>query len=54
MVEIPLFKGTDHRKESPQNWLQQLEGSKFKYDTPNLQCIYMFSKHLKYGSKADI
>jgi hypothetical protein len=54
MVEIPLFKGTDRQKENPQNWLQRLEGSKFKYDTPDLQCIYTFSKHLEYGSKADI
>jgi hypothetical protein len=54
MVEIPLFKGADRRKENPQNWLQRLEGSKFRYDTPDLQRIYTFSKHLEYGSKADI
>src|ERR1700685_3724433 len=54
MVEIPLFKGTDRRKENPQNWLQTLESSNFKYDTSDLQRIYTFSKHLEYGSKADI
>jgi hypothetical protein len=53
MVEIPLFKGTDRRKENPQNWLQRLEGSKFKYDTPDAERIYTFSKHLEYGNKAD-
>jgi hypothetical protein len=54
MVEIALFKGTDRRKENPQNWLQRLEGSKFKYDTSDPQRIYTFRKHLEYGSKADI
>jgi hypothetical protein len=54
MVEIALFKGTDRWKENPQNWLQRLKGSKFKYDTPDPQRIYTFSKHLEYGNKADI
>ena len=53
MVEIPPFKGTDRCKENPQNWLQRLEGSKFKYDTPDNEHIYTFSKHLEYGNKAD-
>ena len=54
MTEIALFKGTDRRKENPQNWLQRLEGARFKFDTVDAQRIYTFSKHLEYGSKADI
>ena len=54
MPDVELFKGTDQRKENPQNWLRKLEGSKFKFDTVDQQRIYTFSKHLDYGSKADI
>jgi hypothetical protein len=54
MPDVELFKGTDRRKENPQNWLRKLEGSKFKFDTADEQRIYTFSKHLDYGSKADI
>jgi hypothetical protein len=52
MQETELFKGTDRRKQNPQNWLLKLEGSKFKYDTADEHRIYTFSKHLEYGSKA--
>jgi hypothetical protein len=54
MPDVELFKGTDRRKENLQNWLRKLEGSKFKFDTTDKQRIYTFSKHLDYGSKADI
>ena len=54
MPDVELFKGTDRRKENPQNWLRKLEGSKFKFNTADEQRIYTFSKHLDYGSKADI
>jgi hypothetical protein len=54
MQQVEMFKGTDHRKQNPQNWLLKLEGAKFRYDTPDEQHLYTFSKHLKYGSKAHI
>ena len=54
MPTIELFKGNDSRRENPQNWLQKLEGSKFKHDTPDDQKIHTFSKYLDFGSKADI
>jgi hypothetical protein len=54
MQNVELFKGTDRRKQNPQNWLQKLEGSKFKFDTADEHRLYTFSKHLEYGSKAHI
>ena len=51
---VELFKGSDRRKQNPQNWLLKLEGGKFKYDTPDEQRIYTFHKHLEHGSKAQI
>ena len=54
MQEVELFKGMDRHKQNPQNWLLKLEGSKFKYDTPDEHRLYTFSKHLEYGSKAHI
>jgi hypothetical protein len=54
MPEVEMFKGTDRRKQNPQNWLLKLEGAKFRYDTPDEQRLYTFSKHLEYGSKAHI
>jgi hypothetical protein len=54
MQQVKMFKGMDRHKQNPQNWLLKLEGAKFRYNTPDEQCLYTFSKHLKYGSKAHI
>jgi hypothetical protein len=52
MTQIELFKGSDRRKQNPQNWLLKLEGAKFNYDTADEQRIYTFQKHLEHGSRA--
>jgi hypothetical protein len=52
MTQIELFKGSDRRKQNPQNWLLKLEGAKFQYDTSDEQRIYTFRKHLEHGSRA--
>ncbi|KIM71668.1 hypothetical protein PILCRDRAFT_16840 [Piloderma croceum F 1598] len=54
MTHIELFHGQNAHKQNPQNWLRTLEANKFKHDSDDDTCLYTFSKHLEYNSKANM